>query len=109
MCYFNAFIDENMFEMMTTETDRYAEQVRVVEPTYFHLADWVPATVQDIKTMLALLFTMGLVCKPDIKSYWSTNPNDSLPCSHSSILQITKTSLQGMIQFGTNYSKFDQR
>ncbi|GFO13127.1 hypothetical protein PoB_003963200 [Plakobranchus ocellatus] len=57
--------DQNMFELMAKEAKRYAEQVRAVKPTYFHIAQWVPATVQDIKTMLALLFTMGLVCKPN--------------------------------------------
>ena len=74
MCYFNAFMCEEIFEMIATETNRYAEQVRTAKPTYSHLSSWTPATVQDIKTMLALMLTMGLINKPNIQAYWSTNP-----------------------------------
>ena len=59
MCYFKAFIDDIMFQLMADETNRYAEQVKAAHPTFYHLTDWKPATVQDIRTMLGLLFTMG--------------------------------------------------
>ena len=43
------------------------------------MANWKPVTVAELKVFFGLLFAMGLVVKPDIKSYWSTNAVSGTP------------------------------
>ena len=47
MCCFNAFIGEDIFEMIVTETNRYAERVRTAKPTYSHLSSCYCSGYQD--------------------------------------------------------------
>ena len=74
MPFFHAFLDEDMFALIAAETNRYADQVRAKHPSFTHLTNWEPVTTTDIKAVLALLFTMGIVKKPGMKLNWSTNP-----------------------------------
>ena len=83
--------------------------MRAAQPTFFHLSDWKPATVQNIKTMLGLLFTMGLVYKPDLKSYWSTNPILETPIFQHTVARNRFLALFALYHIAYNEEQFPRQ
>ena len=76
--YFNLFIGEDVLEEMMRQTNLYAAQYKEaagdnIKPNNL-LKDWKNITIPELKVFIGLLFLMGVVKKPDVKSYWSTNP-----------------------------------
>ncbi|KAL8582146.1 hypothetical protein ACOMHN_004065 [Nucella lapillus] len=101
--YLQLFVDDELLNQMVEQTSLYAAQYkaaqyksaqykaaqykaaqykaaqykaalgRAIKPHNL-LAGWTDITTQELKVFLGLLFLMGIVDKPDIKSYWSTNP-----------------------------------
>lgn len=80
--YFNLFVNDNDFEQMASETNRYASQYFAKNPLLgrnSRFRKWVDTTAAEIKRFLALIFAMGLISQSDINEYWSTNPVTSTP------------------------------
>ncbi|XP_049812674.1 piggyBac transposable element-derived protein 4-like [Schistocerca nitens] len=66
-----------LFTIMVTETNRYARQV--IQSTHLspnsRLKQWQPTTVAEMRAFIAAVLNMGLIKKPTIFSYWSTDAN----------------------------------
>ena len=104
------------------QTNLYAAQYKASNPNLppnSRASSWVEATRNEMKKFLALSFLMGVVRKPEVSDYWSTNPllkgsifNSVMPrnafnqsCSFC-ILQITVSIMQ-MTQIVTGCTKSD--
>lgn len=61
--------------MLVGQTNLYAEQKR--EPAESSV--WYPVTESEMKAWISLYLNMGLVTKPNLNSYWSTDPVLSSP------------------------------
>ena len=76
--YFKLFFTDNILDLLVTETNRYAAQCTEAAPKplpkYSYLALWVPVTRTDMTVFIALLINMGIVNKPEVRSYWSVDP-----------------------------------
>lgn len=89
LSFFQLFIDNECIEQMVEQTNLYASQVidgrgeSLKENSL--LNGWKEVSVSEMKTFLGLLFAMGLVQKPEIKSYWSTNPILATPFFNDSM------------------------
>ena len=68
--FFELFFTDQVWQLLATQTDLYAEQKREAEES----SVWYPVSVEEMKAWLALYLCMGIVNKPNIKSYWSTDP-----------------------------------
>ena len=74
--FLQLFLDDAVFDMLATETNRYADQFLLAKGddlrrrSRFH--KWEPVTRADMKAFLALHMTMGLVEKHEIEDYWET-------------------------------------
>jgi hypothetical protein len=92
MDFFEAFMEERMFDHIAEETNRYASakmqeqgndsfersQHEQYKPRA-RLNCWKPITVPELKVFVAHLIIMGLVRKPDIEMYWSGAPFTKTP------------------------------
>lgn len=53
------------------ETNRYGSQKKP--------ESWEPITVNDRERLFALVMLTGIIRKPTLKSYWSTDPTQATP------------------------------
>ncbi|XP_046988903.1 piggyBac transposable element-derived protein 4-like [Schistocerca americana] len=75
--FFNLFFSLQLFTIMVTETNRYARQV--IQSMHLspnsRIKQWQPTTVAEMRAFIAVILNMGLIKKPTIFSYWSTDAN----------------------------------
>ena len=73
--FFELFFTDQAWQLLATQTNLYAQQKRGAEEN----SVWYPVSVEEMKAWLALYLCTGIVNKPNIKSYWSTDPILSTP------------------------------
>ena len=82
MDFFNLYLTNEIFQHIVDETNRFADQYfdehpESVNSTY--LQEWEPVTLLEIKIFVALVILMGIVHKPSIPMYWSTDALYNIP------------------------------
>lgn len=73
--YLELFIDDEFLDLITTETNRYADQYMASVndlPEYSRARKWIPTNRIEMKLFLALHMLMGINHLPDMKLYWSS-------------------------------------
>lgn len=83
------FITMELLRKLCTWTNRRAERATRAArlqapnaPLPWKLKLWRPCTVNEMKKFIGILLVMGLVQKPDIALYWSTDPLYRHPYFH---------------------------
>ena len=76
LIFLSLYVPDEEIEKFVYQTNLYAEQCIETRPnagptSVFKL--WKPVNLLDMKAFLALTINMGLVWKPEIKDYWSTD------------------------------------
>ena len=76
--FFRLFIDDDLLNCFVIETNRYAEQWKSnnageLAKKKCRVHKWVPVTKDDMLKFLGLTLLMGLIRKPCIELYWSTD------------------------------------
>ena len=73
--YFQLFFPDSLFNLMETETNRYAlQQLDSTNdlPLYSRFREWADTCQSELKAYVALIISMGLCSKPTIADYWSS-------------------------------------
>ncbi|VDI33309.1 Hypothetical predicted protein [Mytilus galloprovincialis] len=70
--------ETSLFELLTNETNRYAAQFFQQHPVQnlppnSRSRQWIDVTLAEMRTFIGLLLLMGIIQKPSIESYWSTD------------------------------------
>ncbi|PFX22429.1 PiggyBac transposable element-derived protein 1 [Stylophora pistillata] len=73
--FFFLFFTEEVWQLLVEQTNLYAEQKRGPKER----SVWYPVTADEMKAWVSLYLNMGLVTKPNLSSYWSTDPALSSP------------------------------
>ena len=74
--FFDLLFDRDFLTHIVTETNRYAQEnitVRGVLSPQSTFRHWKNITVKDLTGFFAILVHMGLLHKPEVSDYWSTN------------------------------------
>ena len=82
---YNALVTDDIVQLMVTETNRYAEQflqAKHLKPKS-RMHRWHATDATEMKKFLGILYTMGIVKKPFIENYWSTDPVLATPLVNS--------------------------
>lgn len=75
--YFSKYFTDEVTDIICKETNRYAEQY--IEANAANLRpksivhDWKPTNRNEIKAFLGLCILMGIVSKPRVSMFWSTD------------------------------------
>ncbi|XP_022099413.1 piggyBac transposable element-derived protein 4-like [Acanthaster planci] len=69
---FGAFFDDELYDKITQETNRFASQRPVT--TSAHMRSWTDVNTRELRAFLGLCIMMGITKHPTIHSYWSTDP-----------------------------------
>ena len=75
--YLNLFLTDDFFDILVEQTNLYAAQYKRNNPNlppHSRANEWVDTTRAEMKQFIALSLLMGIVRKPEIANYWSTNP-----------------------------------
>ncbi|XP_064649987.1 piggyBac transposable element-derived protein 4-like [Lineus longissimus] len=81
--YFKLYLDDDLINHIVTQTNKYADDYIRNPPTPLkgksRCHDWIPTNAEEIQTFLGLTMLMGIIHKPSIALYWSTDPLYSTP------------------------------
>ena len=75
--YLSLFLTDEFFDLLVERTNLYSAQYKASNPNLppnSRASSWVETTRNEMKKFLALSFLMGVVRKPEVSDYWSTNP-----------------------------------
>ena len=75
--FLDNFLDEEFYNMITTQTNLYASQFckkHSILPRYSRARNLNDVTNNEMRPFTALQFLTGIVKKPEISQYWSTDP-----------------------------------
>ena len=72
--FLNLFLTDEFFQLISGQTNLFAEQYIETNRENPTLKTWSPTTPNEIKFFLALYLLTGIVQKPQIKHFWSTDP-----------------------------------
>ena len=67
--YFDLFFTQEVWQLLVSQFNLYAKQKR--RPAESSV--WYPVTESEIKAWISLYLNMGLVTKPNLNCYWSTD------------------------------------
>jgi len=70
---FKLFLTEEVIGEIVEETNRYASDLLEKE-VKGKLAKWVPTNIPEMYTFLVSVLLMGVIKKPSLRDYWSTDP-----------------------------------
>ena len=84
--FYELFVDDNMIQLLTTETNRYAQQQRQLHPSNL---PWTDVTDAEMKAFLGVNIAMGIANLKRLADYWSTEPITSIPW-YSTIFSRTR-------------------
>ena len=83
--FLGLFLDDNLLDFLVTETNRYEEQTYRARRRTGTLKEhsrahkWKPVSEDEMRKFLGLMFLTGIVQKPTIEMYWSTDDMLSTP------------------------------
>ncbi|GBO03512.1 PiggyBac transposable element-derived protein 4 [Araneus ventricosus] len=107
--YFNLFFDDDIFNFIVSETNRYAEshfQNAELTPSSRALK-WKNINNQEMKRFIALLLLQGIVQKPMEKWFWSKRPILSTPFFGNIMSEIKYGLIMKFLHF-ENSDAFDE-
>ena len=80
--FLDLYLDNDFYEYLTIQTNLYAAQylaAHAILPRYSRAKHWRNVTIDEMKQFIALYLLTGIVKKPEISQYWSTNPINKSP------------------------------
>ena len=66
--FFARFFTEEVWTFLVTETNRYADNNRIVSPSS---RAWSPVSVEEMKAFVGILILIGILKLPRLEMYWS--------------------------------------
>ena len=108
--YFKLFFPDSIFELMSNETNRYAERffdspAEFEAHSRFH--QWKPTTKDEMKGFVALQIEMGMNWRYDYKLHWSTR--DVSPGGFGRVMSRDRfVLLQSFVHFCDNEKQVDR-
>lgn len=70
---FKLFLTEEVVGEIVEETNRYASDLQESEMKG-KLIKWFPTNIPEMYTFLVSVLLMGVIKKPSLRDYWSTDP-----------------------------------
>ena len=80
--FFYLLFNRTMWDLIVEQTNLYAQQCRPnVDdlPRFSYFRQWTPVTVHEMMVFFALVILMGLIIKPDLDAYWTTDTATATP------------------------------
>ena len=105
MDFFELFLDEAFYEYLKTQTNLYVQQYLSANhdlTEYSRHRKWVDVTIPEMKKFIALYLLTGIIQKPEIGQYWSTNPIIRTPFFNEIMARNRFQSILEFLHFNDN-------
>jgi len=81
--YFSLFVPEEIYEIMSTETNRYAndyltKNTATIRPNSRY-KKWKDTTPEEMKMFVGITIAMGIITQLDTSEYWTTDEVNETP------------------------------
>ena len=90
--FFKILFSNEILQIISTETNRYAEQILELRPDENgkrkHSPEWKETSPDEIELFLGVILLMGHIHKDKIHDYWSTNELIETPMFRKSCQEI---------------------
>ena len=104
--YFRVFVTDELTTHLVHETNIYAKQSRENVPGRENTkSQWLEVTISEMWKFLSLLFWTGIIKKPTLSSYWSTNPLLATPFFSSVMSRDRFYSILRYFHFNNNATR----
>ena len=103
--FFHLFFTDEAYQLLVEQTNLYAHQYIEQNPNLgpHSLAKrWVDVTVEDMKLFIALTLLTGVIKKPAIHDYWSTDKILKTPVFNDVMPRNRYQSIQQFLHFADN-------
>ena len=80
--FLDLFLDEEFYEYLATQTNLYtAQYLQAIPnlPSHSRFQKQKDITITEMKQFIALYLLTGIIRKPEVNQYWSTNPLFKIP------------------------------
>jgi len=106
--YLRLFLDDDIMDIIVTETNRYAEQtlMRTPQRRLSRTRNWEPISKDDMWLFFGVLILQGIVHKPQQRWYWSTNRLLETPIFRKVMSEYKFSLIMKFLHF-TNNDDFD--
>ena len=71
--FFNPYFTKEFWELLVTETNRFAVQFFENHDLTSYTSEWVPVAIDEMKVLIGLVMLMGIIHKPFINLYFTTD------------------------------------
>lgn len=109
---FQLFFTDECIDMITAMTNIHQEQLKSNElntvKAKARIWKWTPLTSEELYTFFALRILMGIIKKPKLEMYWSTNPLLDTPIFREHISLRRFQSIQRYIYFSVHNESDDK-
>ena len=105
MDFFELFLDEAFYEYWKTQTNLYAQQHLSANPDlpeYSRHQQMGRCYLPEMKKFIALYLLTGIIQKPEIGQYWSTNPIIRTPFFNEVMARNRFQSILEFLHFNDN-------
>ncbi|XP_068098335.1 piggyBac transposable element-derived protein 4-like [Hyperolius riggenbachi] len=99
--FYQLFLTDSLLQLIADQTNLYAEQCRAANPTAMS-ARWIPTNPTELKVFLGLTLNMGLLKKPQLRQYWTTQPNYDTPMYYAIMPRLRYEMLLRFLHFNNN-------
>lgn len=104
--FLKLFFTDDFWQLVVSETNRYAEQYLEQHgdtlPQHAIARSWRPVTVPEMKVFMSLHLLMGIVWKPELDHYWSTDAATSTPAFGKAMSRRRWMSIMQFLHFCDN-------
>ena len=71
--FVNLYLTDQFWNLLVTETNRFARQFLANNPPNTHTGLWTPVNVNEMKSFITIIILMGINHKPSLPMYWSVD------------------------------------
>ena len=96
--FFDLFFTPQVWELLVAQTNLYANQKRGAAEK----SVWYPVSVEEMKGWVAIYLCIGIINKPNIPSYWRTDPMLSTPFFGATMLKTRFLQILRYLHFADN-------
>ena len=107
--FLNIFLDDEFYDILTYQTNLYATQYLQSKhdlPPHSRFQRWKNVSSAEMKQFLSLYLLTGIVRKPEMNQYWSTNPMLKTPIFNNVMSRNRFQLILEFFHFNDN-SKYD--
>ncbi|KAF8786052.1 PiggyBac transposable element-derived protein like [Argiope bruennichi] len=103
--FFRHYFDDTVMKLITEQTNLYQRSIYPEDASGARSSNYLPVTEEEMFVFFALTILMGIIKKPKIKMYFSTNPMLATPFFNSVMSRDRYVAILRCLHFASSDAK----